>query len=211
MSSIDERLDREIEAGAKRRPRYSTDIVTADGGWEIRNERWTYPLFSFEFNFMPGDPDPDEGELGEEQLAEVTNHFHVVGGAAGVFPFRDWSDYHAVDQVIGTGDGSERYFQLYRNYTRGAITRRRLITRPDAATIVLRVGGIAAGFTHVGKGLLFLNAAPALGAVVAADFDFDVPVRFESDELEYLSITGSIQQITSVVLVEVREEPEEAA
>lgn len=202
MSSIDERLANDIEAGAKRRPRYSTDLVTADGGWEVRNERWSYPLFAFEFNFMPGNPDDDE------QIEEVTAHFHVVGGMAGTFPFRDWNDYRGVDQVLGTGDGSTVYFQLYRNYTRGALTRRRLITRPVEDTIVVRVNGVEVGFTHVAKGLLQLNAAPANGAIVAADFEFDVLVRFDSDELEYLSITGDIEQMVSITLVEVREEAE---
>jgi uncharacterized protein (TIGR02217 family) len=202
MSSIDERLSDDIEAGAKRRARYSTDVVTADGGWEIRNERWAYPLMSYEFNFMPGDP------VSDEQLEEVTNHFHVVGGMGGSFPFRDWRDYQCVDQVLGTGDGSNRYFQLYRNYTTGAITRRRIITRPDEATIMVRVGGVSVGFTHVGKGLLFLNSAPALDAVVAADCDFDVLVRFDDDQLEYASISKDIDQIMSITLVEVREEPE---
>jgi uncharacterized protein (TIGR02217 family) len=204
MSSIDERLDDDIEAGAKRRPRYSTDIVTADGGWEVRNERWAYPLFSYDFNFMPGDR--RDGEI----LEEITDHFHVVGGRAGTFPFRDWNDYHALAQVLGTGDGSTVHFQLYRNYTRGAITRRRLITRPVADTIVIRVNGVVAGFTHIGKGLIQLNSAAPNGQVVDADFDFDVLVRFESDELEYVSISGDIEQITTVTLVEVREEPEEA-
>lgn len=204
MSSITERLSDDIEAGAKRRPRYSTDIVTADGGWEVRNERWSYPLFAFEFNFMPGNP------IDDQQLEEVTEFFHVVGGMAGTFQFRDWNDYQGGDQVLGTGDGSNRYFQLYRNYTRGSITRRRIVTRPDPATIVVRVNGVSVSFSHVAKGLLLLTSAPANGAVVAADFDFDVLVRFDDDSLEYLSISGEIEQVTAVTLVEVREEPEEA-
>jgi hypothetical protein len=54
---IDERLPVEIEAGAKAKPRYSTDTITTDGGWEVRNSRWAYPLFQFEFNVEPGTRD----------------------------------------------------------------------------------------------------------------------------------------------------------
>lgn len=203
MIFLDERLDAAIEAGAKRRPRYSTDQVMADGGWLIRNERWAYPLFSFEFNFMPGEFE------GDETLLAIEDHFHVVGGSAGAFPFRDWKDFRGVDQVLGIGDGSTTIFQLYRNYTRGALTRRRLITRPVADTIVVRVSGIVVPFTALDMGRVELDDPAAIDDVVAADFEFNLPCHFADDSLELASIAGEIEQPMSIVIEQIREKPVE--
>lgn len=200
MSFIEERFDDDIEIGARRRPRYSTDSVGADGGWLVRNERWAYPLFNFEFNLMPGVVED------YDRLEAIQDMFHVAGGSAGSFLFRDWRDYQGVDQVLGAGDAfGTTGFQLYRNYTRGNLTRRRLITRPDDATIVLRADGLVVPFTHIEKGWIELDSDPGDGAVVAADFDFDLVVHFEDDELDLLSITGELEQPTNIVLEQLRE------
>ena len=76
---LNDLLDPDIEAGAKARPRYSTDIITTDGGWEVRNSRWAYPLFQYEFNLMPGYRHDDEA------IDAFIDTFHVVGGSAGAF------------------------------------------------------------------------------------------------------------------------------
>ncbi len=199
MSFIDERFDDDIEVGARRKPRYSTDSVQADGGWIVRNERWAYPLFTFEFDLMPG------VEEDAERLEAIQDMFHVAGGSAGSFLFRDWKDYEAVDQVLGVGDGLTTQFQLYRNYTRGNLTRRRLITRPDEATIVMRAGGLVVPFTYLDKGMIDLDDPPGVDVVVAADFEFDLLVHFADDELDMLSITGDLEQPTSIVLEQLRE------
>lgn len=200
---IDERLPVEIEAGAKAKPRYSTDIITTDGGWEIRNSRWAYPLFQFEFDAVePGTRIDDEIDV----LDEFLNLFHACGGTAGGFRFHYWRDKPVRGQIIGTGDGSTKTFQLYRSYTKGLVTRNRKITRPVEGTVTTYVNGVVtvAGIDY-STGIVTFVAAPALSAVITADFEHDVPVRFADDELEIVGLTDQLDQPVSIVLVEIRE------
>lgn len=200
---IDERLPIDVEAGAKARPRYSTDIITTDGGWEWRNSRWNYPLFQFEFSSL----EPNTHEDGEYNvLDDFLDLFHACGGTYGVFRFHYWRDRPVVNQFIGSGDGSTKTFQLYRTYTRGLISRDRKITRPVAGSVVAYVNGVPTAITEDDTtGLITFGAAPALGAEITVDFDHDIPVRFADDDLEVVGLTDELDQPVNVTLVEVRE------
>lgn len=196
---IDVRLDRDIEVGAKARPRYSTDIVTTDGGFEWRNSRWAFPLFDFEITLEPGSPSFDD------DLEACIDLFHAAGGPADTFRFRHWRDYQGVDQTILPLDGETTIFQLYRNYTRGAITRLRKITRPVESTVVVKVSGspVSADVDYT-TGIVTLAGDPG-ASPVTADFEFDVPVRFADDMLEIASLSDDLDQIDAITLQEVRE------
>jgi uncharacterized protein (TIGR02217 family) len=199
---IDERLPNEIEAGAKAKPRYSTDIIPTDGGWEVRNSRWSYPLMSFEFNIEPGTRDENEHDV----LDQFLEMFHACGGSAGAFRFNYWRDKPAVDQLLGVGDGSTKTFQLMRTYTRGAVTRYRKITRPITGTVTAKVAGVVTvAAIDYSTGLLTFSVAPVLGAHVTASFENDVPVRFADDELEIVGLTDALDQPVNIILQEIRE------
>lgn len=197
---INELLDADVIAGARVRVRYSTDIIPTDGGYEVRNSRWAYPLHSFEFDLMPGYRSDDAA------LEAFVDTFHAAGGAAGVFRFNNWRDSPVEDQLIGVGDGSTTQFQLYRSYTRGGVTRDRKITRPIEGTVVVRVNGATVTFSmDYETGIFTRTPAPANGAVIRADFQHDVPVRFADDELEIIGLSDTLDQPVSVILQEVRE------
>lgn len=205
---IDERLTREIEVGAKARPAYKTDVITTDGGFEVRNSRWTYPRFEFEFMIEPGDPDDDPAYYsGQVQtLNAFVNLFHVAGGQADTFRFRHWSDYQVAAMPIGVGDGVKTQFQLLRIYQRGVLTRQRKITRPVAGSVtVYKNGVLSAAAVDYDTGIVTFAPAPANGVVITADFQFDIPVRFASDELEMVALMTSLDQPVSISLIEVRE------
>lgn len=197
---VDEKMSAEIEANAKARPRYSTDVITTDGGHEVRNSRWAYPLHKFEFNVEPGSRD------GDDALAALEEMYHVCGGQYGAFRFHYWRDVPVVGQIIGFGDGTTTGFQLIRSYIRGSLTRDRKITRPVDGTVVVYVEGIeTAASVDYSTGLVTISPAPASSTVVTADFEHDVPVRFADDEIEVVGMTDVLDQIVSITLLEIRE------
>lgn len=205
---IDERLTRDIEMGCKARPRYKTDVITLDGGYEWRNARWRYPVFSFDFSIEPGDPNDDPAYYAGEvaTLAAFINLFHVAGGQNDTFRFRHWADYQGADEPIGTGDGSTTIFQLYRVYQRGAKVRRRKITRPVTGSVTAKKNGVLTAVTvDYDTGQITFAAPPANGVTITASFEFDIPVRFGSDELEFLALMTELDQPVDITLVEVRE------
>lgn len=204
MIFVDQRLPMDIEAGSKARPRYATDVVTTDGGFEVRNSRWRYPLFQFEITAF--EPAPNVESEPYDVLDEFLDIFHVCGGSAGAFRFHWWREKPVVGQQLGIGDGSTTNFQLFRTYARGGFTRDRKITRPIVGSVTVYVDGIAtsAGVDY-DTGVIIFGAAPPLNSVITADFDYDLPVRFADDELEIVGLSTDLDQPVSVTLVEIRE------
>ncbi|WP_341207023.1 DUF2460 domain-containing protein [uncultured Sphingomonas sp.] len=174
-------------------PTFSTGVTTSAGGRETRSAGWAEARTRY---------DVGPGVRSEADVAMLLAFFRARMGAARGFRLRDPFDWRATGETIGTGDGVTRRFVLLRRY--GAATRR--ITRPVAGSVRVFVDGVAtAGFTVSAGGVVTLDAAPAQGAVVAASFDFDVPVRFAEDHLSVTRATYLAGAAPSVPLIEVRE------
>lgn len=197
---IDYRITDHISAGARIKPRFSTEIVRTDGGHEVRNSRWQYPLHVIEFDLSPAVPGDD---LDFDEFVEL---FYAAGGSAESFKFRHPYDHSALAQPIGTGDGATVLWQLYKTYTRGAISRQRKITRPVQGTVAIYVNGapVAASINY-DTGEVTISPAVAIGAAITADFEFDIPVRFADDEIEIMALSNDLAQPVSITLEEIRE------
>ena len=150
----------------------------------------------------------------------LISFFRARRGAARGFLLTDPTDFssHGMvgtptpnDQAIGTGDGVTSSFQLSKTYgppgATGDALQLRLITRPQAASVIVAVNGVAlsSGWTLEAGGVISFASAPAQGAVITAGFLFDVPVRFESDKLQTTGATFAAGEAPSVPLVEIRE------
>jgi uncharacterized protein (TIGR02217 family) len=117
------------------------------------------------------------------------------------------ADGGTAGDLAGLGDGAASQFQLCKYYGSGADAQQRIITRPVTGTIRVAVDGVepAGGWSHLGKGVVAFDDAPAAGAVLTAGFRFDVPVRFAEDRLEISRATFAAGEAPSVPLVEIRE------
>lgn len=148
-----------------------------------------------------------------DDMAALTSFFEERRGRLHGFRFRDFADFKscrpgerpsALDQFIGTGDGERRVFQLTKAY--GAI--RRDIRKPVEGTAALAVDGSvlapSAWSLDIATGLATLAAAPGPGAAVRAGFEFDTPVRFDTDRLEIALETFEAGRMTAAPLVEIR-------
>ncbi|WP_297975104.1 DUF2460 domain-containing protein, partial [uncultured Amaricoccus sp.] len=114
----------------------------------------------------------------------------------------------ATDQRIGTGDGAAKAFDLGKAYRSGAQSYLRPIRKPVEGTVRVAVSGVtlaAGAFTvDVTVGRVFLTAAPADGAPVTAGFEFDVPVRFDSDRITTSLAGFAAGEVPSIPVIEVR-------
>jgi uncharacterized protein (TIGR02217 family) len=84
----------------------------------------------------------------------------------------------------------------------------RPIAKPVAGTVKAAVAGVAlapAAFAvDTATGLVTLVTAPAAGAAVTAGFEFDTPVRFDSDRIDVTLESFNAARLGAVALVEVR-------
>ncbi len=115
----------------------------------------------------------------------------------------------ATDQFLGIGDGTTRVFQLAKTYGNGPLPYRRVITKPLAESVRVAVAGIAVPASKVtcdaATGLVTFaaDAVPRAGAAVTAGFAFDVPVRFDTDDLSVDLSAFTAGEIPKVPLVEI--------
>lgn len=196
MSFDDVRLPEDIERGAKGGPRFQTTIVRLSSGVEYRNQDWSRQKAEYEIGY---------GIQTREDLDDVINFFYARRGMARGFRFKDWSDYSVTAQAIGTGDGTTQQFQLLKSYTSGAVTFNRIITRPVVGTITVYENAVSKPFTLLAGGIVSYNVAPLAATALTATFEFDVPVRFNQDELEIDMEMDGVGSVPSLKISEIIE------
>jgi uncharacterized protein (TIGR02217 family) len=193
----DVRLPEEIEQGSTGGPAFLTTVVSFSLGNEQRNANWPAQRCVYDISY---------GIQSKDDYVEVVHFFYARQGRARGFRFKDWSDYQSNLEFLGTGDGAEQDFQLVKNYT-SLVTYARKITRPVDGTITVYKDGVVqpTGWILQTGGIIHFSTAPADGVEITAEFDFDVPVRFNSDALKVNMALFNAGSIESIELVEIRE------
>lgn len=178
----DVRLPLSLAFGAQGGPERRTDVVSLASGGEARNAVWAGSRRRWDLG----------GAITKiEDLNTLVSFFEARLGRLHGFRFRDLvddrstipgADISSTDQMIGAGDGSQTVFELVKQY--GDVNRR--IFKPVAGTVRVAVDGVDVSDIVVSpsKGEVRFSAPPTAGAVITAGYLFDVPVRFDSDQLE---------------------------
>ena len=207
MAFHEVRFPDNISRGASGGPERRTQIVELASGDEERNASWADSRRRYDVSY---------GIRRADDLAAVAAFFEARNGRLYGFRYKDWADYKSClpsgapgpeDQALGTGDGATRAFQLVKRYASAAQTWVRTIAKPVAGSVRVALGGAEQGSgwsVDTATGVVTFDTAPGSGVAVAAGFEFDVPVRFDTD---LLSITLDIERlgsITSIPLVEIR-------
>jgi uncharacterized protein (TIGR02217 family) len=187
-------------------PERKTEIVTLGSGFEERNAVWANSRRRYNAGY---------GVKSLDDLHVAIAFFEARLGRLYGFRFKDWTDFKSCtpgasvspdDQGIGTGDGHTTQFQLCKTYASGPAGWLRTILKPVDGTVRVAVAGVelASGFSvDPTTGLVTFAAAPANGAAVTAGFEFDTPVRFDSDTLSVNLSSFQAGDIPNIPLVEV--------
>jgi uncharacterized protein (TIGR02217 family) len=200
-----------VAFGASGGPERRTDIVTLGSGHEERNSRWADSRRRYNAGYSIRSLD---------DLHAVVAFFEERRGRLYGFRWLDRVDWKscapgatpaATDQAIGTGDGATATFQLAKTYGGLHAPYQRAIRKPVAGTVLIAVDGVAAGEgsdwtvdTTTGVVTFLPGSIPSLGASVTAGFEFDVPVRFDTERLEVNLTTFAAGDIPAIPLVEIR-------
>lgn len=205
------RFPLDIALGARGGPERLTEIVAGATGLEDRNARWMHSRRKFDAGY---------GVRSMAKLAEVVSFFEERRGRLYGFRFRDRLDWSsapanaapgALDQPIGTGTGSQAQFRLAKRYGGAFAPYDRPIGKPVAGSVRVAVAGVERNVgTHFTidhtDGIVSFQPGhiPAPGAAVTAGFLFDVPVRFDTDYLEFDLSGFEAGRIPSIPLIELR-------
>lgn len=179
MMFIETRLLDKVSYGSSFSHFYDTRIKTLRNGREVRNINWPYPKGRYRALYE---------HLNESDHSVVIHAHRTCYGSAVGFRFKDWTDYKAELEFIGTGTGSAQTLQLVKNYQFGSTTVPRPIKKPVAGTVRLyeldNVDNAEEIVFTMDYTTGLVNFTASSGAPVVWTGEFDVPVRFQSDELE---------------------------
>lgn len=204
----DVRFPAAISRGASGGPERRTEIVTLASGREERNTRWADSRRRYNAGM---------GIASLDQLHDVLNFFEERRGRLHGFRWKDHSDFQScppqqtpdpLDQQIGVGDGSALSFQLRKTYGTGLRNYQRTVTKPVAGSVRVALAGVETSQFTVDSAtgvVTFLpGEAPSPGASVTAGFQFDVPVRFDTDRISINLASFAAGEIPDIAIVEIK-------
>ncbi|MCZ8333427.1 MAG: DUF2460 domain-containing protein [Rhodobacteraceae bacterium] len=209
MSFHEVRFPANLSFGSTGGPERRTEIVTLANGFEERNTPWAQSRRRY---------DAGLGLRSLDDVAALIAFFEARRGQLYGFRWKDWTDFKsckpsarvgALDQVLGAGDGAQREFVLAKTYDPLGTAFRRPILKPVAGTVQVAVAGDAKVEAvdyalDLAAGRLTFVEPPDVGAVVTAGFEFDVPVRFDTDRIAVSVASFQAGEVPSVPVVEVR-------
>lgn len=201
------RFPLDVALGARGGPQRLTEIVTLSSGHEERNSKWADSRRRFNAGY---------GIKSRADLLSVVAFFEERRGRFHSFRWRDALDHSTnvadgvtpMDEVLGTGDGQTVLFQLIKTYGSAFDPYARTITMPVSGTVRVAVDGVEVDEGAFGvdelTGMVTLLSAPGVGQVVTAGFEFDVPVRFDTDHLDVELSQFDGAEVPNIPLIEVK-------
>jgi len=209
MAFHDIRFPANLSFGSIGGPERRTEIVTLANGFEERNTPWAHSRRRY-----------DAG-LGLRSLDDVElllAFFEARRGQLHGFRWKDWADFKSCaasrlpdfnDQVIAHGDGTSAVFHLLKSYNAGVNPYHRPVVKPVAGTVTLGLeGDLLREGVHfdlaTGTGLVTLYEVPPKGAEITAGYEFDVPVRFDTDLIQVSVASFKAGDVPNVPIIEVR-------
>jgi len=198
-----------LSFGALGGPQRRVDVVTLANGFEERNTSWAHSRRVY---------DAGLGLRSLDDVEAVIAFYEARYGQMYGFRWKDWSDYKSAipsaeidrgDQQIALGDGITTQFQLIKTYRSGGHTYARPITKPVAGSVILAVEQddkqeLVDYTIDNTTGVITFFDAPDPDTRVFAGYEFDVPVRFDSDSLLTNIASFHAGQVPDIPVREVR-------
>lgn len=198
-----------LSFGALGGPQRRVDVVTLANGYEERNTPWAHSRRVY---------DAGLGLRSLDDVEAVIAFYEARYGQMFGFRWKDWSDYKSAipsaeidrgDQQIALGDGVTTQFQLVKTYRSGGHIYARPITKPVAGSVIVAVEQDdkkeSVDYTiDDSTGLITFFDAPDPDTRVFAGYEFDVPVRFDSDSLLTNIASFHAGQVPDIPVREVR-------
>ncbi|SPF76589.1 hypothetical protein ALP8811_01597 [Aliiroseovarius pelagivivens] len=209
MSFHEIRFPANLSFGSVGGPERRTEVVTLANGFEERNTPWEHSRRRY---------DAGIGMRSLDDVEMLIAFFEARRGQLHAFRWKDWSDFKSglpsadpafTDQILGWGDGATTEYQLIKTYRSGSDTYARPIQKPVEGTVKLGLKGDpqiegTQYSVDLTTGVVTFVTAPEDGAEVTAGYEFDVPVRFDTDRVHTSVASFQAGEAPNVPVVEVR-------
>ncbi|MDX8352212.1 DUF2460 domain-containing protein [Cognatiyoonia sp. IB215182] len=209
MAFHEVRFPASLSFGSVGGPERRTDIVTLANGFEERNTPWAHGRRRY---------DAGLGLRSLDDLETLIAFFEARQGQLIGFRWKDWSDYRSCapsddisdsDQLLGVGDELLDTWQLTKTYRSGAFSYARPVSKPVEGSVRVSLGGdpLQEGVDYTvdhASGQVSFAHPPDVGAEIRAGFEFDVPVRFDTDRIMTSISNFQAGEAPNIPVVEIR-------
>lgn len=209
MGFHDIRFPANLSFGSVGGPERRTEIVTLANGFEERNTPWAHSRRRYDAGVSLRSLDDVEALIA---------FYEARRGQLFGFRWKDWSDFRsclpskvpsAVDQAIGLGDGERLNFTLSKTYQSGEQSYTRPIVKPVLGTVLVAIDGDPKVETlefsvDITTGVITFPTPPDPGVRITAGFEFDVPVRFDTDRIQTSVASFKAGDVPNVPVLELR-------
>ena len=209
MGFHDIRFPASLSFGSIGGPERHTDVVTLANGYEERNTPWRHSRRRY---------DAGVAMRSLDDIEVLIAFFEARQGQIFGFRWKDWTDYKSClsredvrfeDQIIATGDDVTAQFALIKTYHSGDSSYARPITKPVKGSVRVGLGGVeqqeGVDYTvDTATGIVTFAHPVNTGVEITAGYEFDVPVRFDTDRIHTSLASFQAGEVPNVPIVEVR-------
>jgi uncharacterized protein (TIGR02217 family) len=209
MAFHEVRFPASLSFGSIGGPERRTEIVTLANGFEERNSPWAHSRRRY---------DAGMGLRSLDDVETLVAFFEARQGRLHGFRWKDWGDYKSslpnsevtgLDQLLAYGDEIEDTFQITKSYNSGEYAYQRPIKKLVYGTVLITVGDDprieGEDYTiDYDTGILTFAHPPDVGAEIRAGFEFDVPVRFDTDLIQSSVSNFQAGEVPDVPVLEIR-------
>lgn len=183
---------------------YNTTVIVVNSGFEQRNVNWSESRCKY---------DIQNGLLKYSDVQALVSFFRSVKGKGFGFRFKDWQDFTAIaaNGALGTGvaDGTSTAYQMNKLYITGSLNESRIISKPVSTTIIVYKNGIplieGTNYTiNYATGIVTFMSTPSFGDLLNWAGQFDVPVRFDTDDLTGQYDGSGLWLVQKLPIIEIR-------
>jgi len=203
------RFPANLSFGSVGGPERRTEVVALTNGFEERNTPWAHSRRRY---------DAGVSLRSLDDIAVLIAFFEARRGQLFGFRWKDWSDYKSClpsgapafrDQEIAEADGVSRVFPLSKTYRSGEFSYARPISKPVEGTVLVGVSSDEQVFgvdfdVDLTNGEITFAEPPDAGEVITAGYEFDVPVRFDTDVIQTSVASFQAGEVPDVPVAEIR-------
>jgi uncharacterized protein (TIGR02217 family) len=189
----------EISVGAMQGPIFSTIIVATANPGEQRVGLWKTGRMMFDVSKSIQTP---------AEMRAVVAFFRARQGRLRGFRFKDWTEYMCTTEILAN-PYPLLITQLQKTYSSGGVDSVRRITKPVIGAVTIFDNGspltVTTHYTvdYTTGVVTFAGGKPIAGHVYTWTGEFDVPVRFDTDQLKFTAEDVSIHHWEGIPIVEV--------
>lgn len=188
---------------------WNTQVQEAVSGKETRIAYWAYPRYTWTltYEFL-------RSSTSFNEFQTLWSFLNARQGRFDSFLYLDDTDNTEVGQQLGTGDSTNRSFQLLANFG-GSSSILAPILAPNAVTKVTVAGSSVSSTTFTVNGwqstaasgpgsITFSTFAPSGGQAVTADFTYYFPVRVDDDIGTFVEFMSKLWENKKLVLKSIK-------